>query len=844
MEEETQNQRHIPGLAEPKTKSKKGKKKTNSKKTLTLQNFLQEPNQQENGDGGGSTALTNNQHINSRNTLDEKEAAILESCNSYICDYLKQRGPTNALDPALQTEFQNFPTEAKQLMTKVGGYKAFILLCKDLVVVDKVVAAKCQLPQAQQLVFKEIYSNIPNGPAAAGAQPTRVTPNCEQKQIWNSSISPNSKGTIWTPTSENSQPGTGGTIQYHPTQTNQTEDGDFCGRGVIGNSHKQNGIFLSGAKLGADTTNNEELQEKIWTLTTYNNQLIKQLNQKESQLAELPGLYARLAKLEREAEAHRQLNQKDSQLAELHGLKARKASLERENEARRLLINEQREEIDRLRQELSAVRNTVGDSRAACNSVGPLQTDRRQDVQASDSQRDLMLSMSLQSPLEAEKLENRNLTHQQKESDTQLPGLSLHAADQQRSLAGSVTPIGLAPGSGMTVPVATTGLLPSINPNMVRATSYGGLGLTGGLAASNCLIGGSSSVDSDPLGLRSLSIHPSIPSPATTSLASSGCGDIKSGGQSMYGAIGSDLNKQRSGGANNANSVNLNLMKSASASSLGFPAGLGMPMTLADYSSLAPGSIQSLTNAPATQPPTGGNVLAAVTEGNINNIQALPVPQPGFNSHLPSHNQILQQQQQQQQLHSHNQMMLPGHGLPHQPSLAAAQQLIGPGLAQLATSQQHVHQQQAVSNGMPSSSRAQQVGPTAATTTGDNCIQQPGTGTQQPPNIVAATAQQAAHSQQQQQVLQQQQETGNGGVGSGSRSGSSSGPSTPVPPGGKSNSAIRQEQLVKKLVAAIPNSTEDEVKHYIQVLREKHGKLSGRTFSRIAGGIIQLMKEG
>lgn len=34
---------------------------------------------------------------------------------------------------------------------------------------------------------------------------------------------------------------------------------------------------------------------------------------------------------------------------------------------------------------------------------------------------------------------------------------------------------------------------------------------------------------------------------------------------------------------------------------------------------------------------------------------------------------------------------------------------------------------------------------------------------------------------------------------------------------GKSNSAIRQEQLVKKLVNQIPGSDEESIKHYIQV---------------------------
>ena len=37
----------------------------------------------------------------------------MESCHSYIHDFLKQRGPTYAMDPNLQQEINNFPPEAK-----------------------------------------------------------------------------------------------------------------------------------------------------------------------------------------------------------------------------------------------------------------------------------------------------------------------------------------------------------------------------------------------------------------------------------------------------------------------------------------------------------------------------------------------------------------------------------------------------------------------------------------------------------------------------------------------------------------------------------------------------------
>jgi hypothetical protein len=38
---------------------------------------------------------------------------VLESCHSYIHDLLKQLGPTNAMDPSIQQEINNFPPEAK-----------------------------------------------------------------------------------------------------------------------------------------------------------------------------------------------------------------------------------------------------------------------------------------------------------------------------------------------------------------------------------------------------------------------------------------------------------------------------------------------------------------------------------------------------------------------------------------------------------------------------------------------------------------------------------------------------------------------------------------------------------
>ena len=76
----------------------------------------------------------------------------MESCHSYIHDLLRQMGPTNAMDPRLQSEINNFPPEAKvsrwkrffaefiistfqRVIQKCGGYRNFILRSKDLAVV-------------------------------------------------------------------------------------------------------------------------------------------------------------------------------------------------------------------------------------------------------------------------------------------------------------------------------------------------------------------------------------------------------------------------------------------------------------------------------------------------------------------------------------------------------------------------------------------------------------------------------------------------------------------------------------------------------------------------------------
>ena len=50
-------------------------------------------------------------------------------------------------------------------MQKCGGYRNFILRSKDLAVVDKIVAAKTDLRNAQELAFKV---NKPTNPCTFG----------------------------------------------------------------------------------------------------------------------------------------------------------------------------------------------------------------------------------------------------------------------------------------------------------------------------------------------------------------------------------------------------------------------------------------------------------------------------------------------------------------------------------------------------------------------------------------------------------------------------------------------------------------------------------------------------
>lgn len=201
---------NIPGLSFP--EGKKGKKKApNKNKTLSLQTFLQDENQETSDSEEKSETEIFNSSLMGNLKLSDEEKAVMESCHSFIHDLLKQLGPSNAGDPILQTEINNFPPEAKNVIHKCGGYRSFILLSKDLVVVDKMLCARSDLIVAQNSALQgfsmqhngsssntpsnESYeapraSNHPNQPSRNAlidtSKPPNLPPQKHVKDIWNS----------------------------------------------------------------------------------------------------------------------------------------------------------------------------------------------------------------------------------------------------------------------------------------------------------------------------------------------------------------------------------------------------------------------------------------------------------------------------------------------------------------------------------------------------------------------------------------------------------------------------------------------------------------------------------
>jgi len=555
----------IPGLAEA-DKSKKGKRKGNNKKTLSLQSFLQDENQ-ETGDSAENSETDAMESHFAKLNLDEEELIVMESCHSYIHDLLRQMGPTNAMDPRLQSEINNFPPEAKRVIQKCGGYRNFILRSKDLAVVDKIVAAKADLRNAQELAFKEIYNNLPHAPPVAKNE--NVNAGDLSKDIWNSK--PNilshskSSGNIWS----NEKGGFQDQLQlemprvdslfndqktnsvyYQPanqnqaanTFANQNQESDYSkNHGVIGNggkigesfSARQNllkglnmtDIFSSGNNFEVSSLQKqlEEYKERNWKLTETNNELLKKLAEKDKIQEDLVNKYTALEAM--------QNNTKNDYEFCMTELEIRKS------------------ELQRLKSE----------------NPGSLESSGIKSKLDSDRQ----IIFNLQKSLESEQLRNLNLTKE---------------IENQRSLSGSS-------GANLTLKGGD-----SKPPGFFSAPQHGRgwdhsmtpLPLTSQL-----------NMDSDPLGLRSMLSGDSggmvsgNPLSTSTSTAHSNSFLSSSSSQMFGGLIGAEFKPRQMNKSSSSNSLGLSAM---AVHEQGVP-----PMKPSPVEHLAPNSFPSMFSQP---PPT------------------------------------------------------------------------------------------------------------------------------------------------------------------------------------------------------------------------------------------------
>lgn len=459
----------IPGLPDADSKGKKGKKKGNNKKTLSLQNFLQDESQEEALDSADNSESDVMESHFAKLNLDEEELIVMESCHSYIHDLLKKLGPTNAMDPLLQQEINNFPPEAKKVMQKCGGYRNFILRSKDLAVVDKIVAAKTDLKNAQEMAFKEIYNNL------SCLEPPPVTKNDNHhkeqlKEIWNSktNVLTHSKSTsnIWGPTQQHrggqaqeqrqtgdggqragdsslfSEQGGGNSMYYQSSNSgSQLQDSEFSkSHGVIGNggnTARQNlfkGLNMSDSPgnnfdISSQTKTLEEFKERNWKLTEANNDLLKKLQEKEV--------------------IHE----------ELKNLQAKNTSLEAGH-------NNTKNELIFCRSELESCRAELTRMRA----------DKVEGMDQNSSDGDIIFN--LQKQLQGEQLKNINLTNEL-DNARKLGGLGVNLTLK----GGDTKPPGFYGGTGQI------------------GSSLGGSGWDHSVSSSTLGLGPS---DGDPLGLRSL----------------------------------------------------------------------------------------------------------------------------------------------------------------------------------------------------------------------------------------------------------------------------------------------------------------------------------------------------
>jgi len=560
----------IPGLAEA-DKSKKGKRKGNNKKTLSLQSFLQDENQ-ETGDSAENSETDAMESHFAKLNLDEEELIVMESCHSYIHDLLRQMGPTNAMDPRLQSEINNFPPEAKRVIQKCGGYRNFILRSKDLAVVDKIVAAKADLRNAQELAFKEIYNNLPHAPPVAKNE--NVNAGDLSKDIWNSK--PNilshskSSGNIWSSEKGGFQEQLqlemprvdslfndqkANSVYYQPanqnqaanTFANQNQESDYSkNHGVIGNggkmgesfSARQNllkglnmtDIFSSGNNFEVSSLQKqlEEYKERNWKLTETNNELLKKLAEKDKIQEELVNLHAKYAALE----AMQNNTKNDYEFC--------------------------KSELEIRKSELQRLKNENPGSLESSGIKSKLDTDRQ-------------IIFNLQKSLESEQLRNLNLTKE---------------IENQRNLSGSS-------GANLTLKGGD-----SKPPGFFSAPQHGRgwdhsmtpLPLTSQL-----------NMDSDPLGLRSmLSGDPGgmvagNPLSTSTSTAQPNSFLSSSSSQMFGGLIGTEFKPRQMNKSASSNSLGLSVM-GVQDQGQGPP-----PMKPSPVEHLAPTSFPSMFSQP---PPT------------------------------------------------------------------------------------------------------------------------------------------------------------------------------------------------------------------------------------------------
>lgn len=371
FDEENSGRVDIPGLPDSERAGKKGKKKGGAaaKKTLSLQNFLQDENQEPSQADPGDT---NNLEAHfAKLNLDQEELIVMESCHSYIHDLLRQLGPTNAMDPILQQEINGFPPEAKRIIQKVGGYRNFILRSKDLAVVDKIVAAKSDLRNAQEMAFKEIFNNLPTSTRNDNIH-SEIP-----KEIWNSNKSNLNKG-LGGQDLQLEVPRVDSLFNdHHQAASHYTAQQNLL-KGLGQPSGFPSGDPASSQPSFTYTHGNQQ-EERLWKLQEENQELLHRVSDRD------------------------QLQQ------ELNNLRANYVSLEslQHNTKNDLLMAQS--ELEQARVELARAR-TVTTVHAAANGSGAA-AGQRQD-----------LIFNLQKNLETEQLRNLNLTQELENKKQQPPG--------------------------------------------------------------------------------------------------------------------------------------------------------------------------------------------------------------------------------------------------------------------------------------------------------------------------------------------------------------------------------------------------------------------------------------